>query len=517
MKKLFVLLGVLLGSFSLGKSLAVNKLKELNLPGISIVAVEHVTSGTFLPPEHKDTIKLLPEFVRVAMVSRPTSQSFIRIEVWLPCKGWNGRFVGTGNGGGAGHIDYGRLSLGVRNDFAVANTDMGTFPHVDSLIHTPERWADFGYRATHEMTVAAKAVINEFYKQEPRYSYFIGCSTGGQQALMEAQRYPEDYDGILAGAPANNRTHLHAGFVWNYQVSNVHPENKLSRQQIDKITELVLRSNTGKDGNHPENRFLTDPQQAVLPVEELKGFLSESQIDVLKKIYAGPSNPVTGEQIYTSIPLGSESAGSGLFEQQNAPITYHFYPFRWVFGLDFDPMKFDFNKDMDKVDKVLAPILNANNPNLTVFEKSGGKLLMYAGLADPLVPYQDALHYYERVVDKCGSVEQTQDFFRLFLVPGMWHCGGGPGAYNIGQTISNISESADNNIFNALIQWVEQGIAPQQIIGTGYDVRSTEFQAPIYPYPLFPHLDGGLPRQLENYRAVPHKRKTVTAPAPGYL
>lgn len=230
-------------------------IKNLDLPGITVTAVEQIPAGNYTPPGQSNVITDLPAFVRVALVSRPTPQSYIRIEVWLPQGWWNGRFVGTGNGGGAGVINYNTLASGIRHSYAVANTDMGTSPHVDSLINKPERWVDFGYRATHEMTVAAKAVIEKYYRRPPRHSYFVGCSTGGQQALMTAQRYPADYNGILVGAPANNRTHLHSMILWNYRTLNENPENQFDRQQVNYITRAVLKANVGKDGGYPYPQF----------------------------------------------------------------------------------------------------------------------------------------------------------------------------------------------------------------------------------------------------------------------
>ena len=491
--------------------------KGLDLPGVTVVAVEQIPEGSYTPPGQANAIAGLPAFVRVALISKPTPQSYILIEVWLPQDWWNGRFVGTGNTGGGGRINYNVLAAGVRNNYAVANTDMGTSPHVDSLMNQPERWVDFGYRATREMTVAAKAVIEKYYQRPPEYSYFIGCSTGGQQALAMAQRYPPDYDGILAGSPANNRTHFQSMLLWNYQVINEKPGNHFTQQQVNYITRAVLRDNVGKDGGYSGANFLTDPRMATLDINRLDS-LTQEQKNILRKIYTGPVNPTTGEHIFTSIPLGSEFAGRGLLEQQDSRIYAQFFPFRWVLGSDFDPMKFDFDKDMSRVDSVLAPILNANNADLRPFKAAGGKLLMYSGTADPLIPFQDATNYYERVVAAQGSMESVQDFFRFFVIPGMWHCNGGPGASDIGQAISDVSQSGEYNIFNALIQWVERGIAPEQITASAYRGNGEIlFQTPVYPYPLFPHfMENQSPSIPSSYWGALHERGNVVIPAPRY-
>ncbi|MDR1879479.1 MAG: DUF6351 family protein [Tannerellaceae bacterium] len=468
---------------------------DLGLPGVVVTRIDTVGAEQGLPAS-----------IRVAATSQSKPGSYIRIEVWMPRDEWNGRFVGTGNGGGAGRINYGVLEAGIRHGFAVANTDMGTFPHVDSLVCDRQKWEDFGHRATHEMTVVAKAVIEKQYGRPPVYSYFTGCSTGGQQALSTAQRYPGDYDGILAGAPANNRTHLHALFLWNYKTGKANPLHHLTKQQVRAVTDAVIAANAGKDGGYREDAFLTDPRMATFTPDMVADFLTQEQIKMLERFYAGPVDPVTKKRIYDGIPLGSEASGDGIFEQQGDPAIYQLYPFRWVWGLGFDPERFDFHSDMNKTDSLLASLLNANDPDLEPFRMMGGKLLMYTGTADPLVPFQDAVHYYDRVVQAQGGLEKTQAFFRYFLVPGMEHCGGGAGPCSFGQWISGISEDSGSNIFTALMRWVEEGVAPGQIIASGYNEKEkSSFRRPIYPYPKFPHyIEGKDPHLPESYRGVEH-------------
>jgi feruloyl esterase len=490
----------------------------LDLPGVLITVNESVPENTFVVPGRGQNPVELPAFRRIALIAKPVPASNIGIEIWLPEKGWNGRFLGTGNGGGAGAINYGSLVNGLRRGFAVANTDMGTSPSANEIIDYPERWKDFGYRATHEMTVIAKAVIEAFYKQAPRYSYFIGCSTGGQQAIMEAQRFPEDYDGIIAGAPANNRTHLHALFLWNHQVANA-CDCRFTPEQLTQITDEIIRSNAGKDGGLPTDDFLTDPRAATLDYDRLNSFLKKEQIEALKKVFTGPVNPVTGERIYTPFPLGSENQGSGLGYMQDVAVTNdQFYLFRWIWGRDFPFSRFDFNQDMTKTDSILAPLLNANNPDLEPFKRKGGKLLMYTGTADPIVPFQDAIHYYERVIEQQGSLQETQSFFRYFLVPGMAHCGGGPGVSDFGQELPKQPQDKEHDIMTTLIRWVEQGEAPEKLIATGYkENRTIRFERPLFPYPQFPAYTGGDPAAASSYQAVARKRGVATSTAPIYL
>lgn len=501
-------------------SCACAQLTNVRIPQATITAAECMPAGTFTPPGNAPAITGLPAFCRVTAVLRPSPDSHIRIELWLPEAGWNERFLGTGTGGGAGYINYGALALGLRKGFATANTDMGTSPGANELTGHPEKWTDFGHRATHEMTVAGKAITEAYYHKAARKAYFSGCSTGGQQALMESQRYPNDYDGILAGAPANNRTHLHTGFVWLLRATNDTPGSTFSKQKLDLITRAVLSACAGKDGGAPGDNFLTNPaacrfDPATLPVcpdgTDDNTCLTLSQMTALKKIWEGPVNPRTGERIYTPIPLGSENVAAGIDMQQNpaqAPNSL-FYQYKWAFGKDFDYKTFDFDHDQDRLDALLGPVLNANSPDLSAFKQNGSKLLMYTGTADPLVPYQDALSYYERVMGVQGGLPQTQDFFRFYLIPGMGHCSGGPG----------LNDGGD--MLGALVKWKEEGIAPQQLIGNAYEggdaKKGVRFRRPVYPYPLLPAYKTGDASSPESYEGAAQPAPKVKEPAARYL
>jgi feruloyl esterase len=505
---------------------------DAEIRGCTITCVQMVPAGSFTLPDGK-TITDLPAFCRVTVNLKPTPQSNIQVEIWQPQENWNGRFLGTGNGGGAGSISYAPLAFGLRRGYATANTDLGTSPNANAAIDQPERWADFGYRATHEMTVVAKELIQLFYKRPARYAYFIGCSTGGQQALMEAQRYPSDYNGIIAGAPANNRTHLHTGFLWNYAATKQVPGLVFSKEQIELITNTVIDQWRGKDGGALDDNFLTDPRRCNFDPDTIpncKGTdnnngLTYEQLSVLKRIYAGPTNPRTGERIYTPLPYGSEACSGGVDLQQDSeklPLSL-LYPFKWVFGADFDYTKFDFDRDLDTLDDILAPILNANNPDLSAMKELGGKILMYAGMSDPLVPFQDALHYYERVIEDQGGIAQTQDFFRFFLVPGMGHCGGGPGLNDIGLSgaSQSVQQDSEHDILSSLVEWVEHGKAPEKIIATAFKdsfaPNGISFQRPIYPYPKLPEYVDGDPNLPSSYQGVDHLQGGVLIPAEKYL
>lgn len=506
------------------------QLSQLTLPGMTITATECVVGGSFTPPGSSKPITGLPSFCRVAATLKPSSDSNIKIELWLPTTNWNERFLGTGNGGGAGKISYDPLVNGIKRGFATANTDMGTSPNANDAVAHPERWIDFGHRATHEMTVTAKAITQAYYKKSHHHAYFVGCSTGGQQALMESQRYPDDYDGILAGAPANNRTHLHTGFVWNHKATNQLPGNNFSVEKLTLITNAVLKACVGKDGGSPGDNFLTDPRACQFNPETLPKCpegtddgtcLTQAQIAALKKIYNGPINPRTGERIYTPLPVGSEIGIAYQQNPQQAPGSL-FYQYKWAFGPDFNYSTFDFDRDQASLDSLLAPILNANNPDLSTFKQRGGKLLMYSGTADPLVPYQDALHYYDRVVKKQGDLKRTQAFFRFFLIPGMAHCGGGPGLNDCGQNLSlQVDQDSNHDMLTALMHWVEQGTAPDKLIATAYKdgvfTNGVRFQRPIYPYPKLPKYTSGDPNSPTSYQGIVYLIGNVLTPAKKFV
>lgn len=504
----------------------VSLIENLNLPNVTVIGAEEAKKGNFKIPETDHVTENLPTHIKIQLVSKPTPKSDIRIELWLPKENWNGRFLGTGNGGLAGKIQYWPLISGLKAGFATVNTDMGTSNKDGLLYSTPERWEDFGHRSTHEMIVIGKAITTAYYKKAPSYSYFIGCSTGGGQGLMEAQRYPDDYDGIIAGAPANNRTHIHTSFFWNYRalVDETDCMCEFTEEQLQAINEAILKQNVGKDGGAPTDNFLTDPRLASFDTQQLKTILSNKQINILNKIYAGAVNPSTGETIYTAFPYGSELYGSGLKYKKNPDNfpQWEMYPLMWSWGKDFDFKDFDFDKDLEKMDKLLAPILNANNPDLSEFNKRGGKLLMYTGTADQVVPFQDAANYYERVMQNTSDENDIESFFLYYLVPGMAHCGGGPGLNDFGQSISdNIPQNESYNLFIALMKWVEEGSRPNKIYATAFNEANPQkgirFIRPIFPYPFFPDYTGGDPNDPENYKAEDHGIGSMRIPSERYL
>ncbi len=344
--------------------------------------------------------KELPAFCRVQATIDPSGDSAIRVEVWLPLRGWNQRFEGSGNGGFAGSFQWGSLGGGVVRGYAVANTDMGmgTPPGQDAslFVGRPERWIDWGYRSTHEMTIFGKAMVSAFYGRAAKKNYFTGCSTGGQQALMEAQRFPEDYDGIIGGAPAHNRTALHEDILWNFLAVETVPGAWLPEGKVAMLSAAVMRACDELDGVKDNvigdpRRCSFDPGVLACKHADAADCLTGAQVDAVRKVYAGPTDPRTGQNLYSGLMRGSESGWNGLGPDPTAtvvkPVRAPFSPmFEWVFGSQWDWRTFEFKDDADLLNAKLAGLLNATSTDLDAFRRRGGKLLLYHGWADPELP-----------------------------------------------------------------------------------------------------------------------------------
>ena len=437
-------------------------LATLRLPHTTITKAEVVSAGTFAPPTGK-ALADLPPFCRVTATSRPTADSDILVEIWMPLAHWNERLEGTGNGGFAGKISYGALAEGLRRGYAVANTDMGmaTPPGEDAsiFVNRPNRWIDWGYRATHEMTVVARQVVRAYYTREAKHAYFVGCSTGGEQALMESQRYPDDYDGIVGGAAAQNRTGVHESILWNFAVNERTAAAYLPEEARSLLTRAVVNACDSLDG--VKDGVITDPTKCHFDPASLADGLTAAQVETVQQIYAGPVNPRSGQSLYPGLPRGSEFGWNGLDPGPGGKPPYAPI-FEWVFGLKWDWRQFDFDQQDSAFRLKLAPILNATSPDIDTFRAHGHKLLMYHGWSDWLVAPGESIDYYNAVLARDKTADQS---VRLFMVPGMAHCGGGPGATHF-------------DPLSAVVDWVEGGVVPEKILAKGEG-----FTRPLCPYP----------------------------------
>lgn len=425
-------------------------LRALKIDAATITQVERDPSAT------KTIVKL---------TLNPVKGSNILVEVWLPdADKWNTRFVGLGNGGAAGKINPAGLAGLSSAGYAAATTDMGTAPSALSGVGNPEVWKDFGFRATHLMTVVAKQIVKLHYGKVPEFSYFNGGSTGGQQALQEAQRYPEDYDGIAAAVAAHCRTPLHAYFLWNDQILKKCPFTKTQDANVMTAANEYMAA---REIPAAAGKFVSDPRCTVQDIDAVIALarkkdatLTDEHAAALKKLFDGPRHAVTGERIFNGIPLGSSIEAS----------HGHLYLFNWVFGADKKMEEINFGADIDTYTAKLAPYLNAENPDLSAFEKRGGKLVMTLGTADSVVPYHASIDYYERVITHFGSLEKARSFFHFYVVPGLSH-GGGPGI------------NQPPNLLEAVKNWRENGTAPVSLTGRHAENGKPSWEMPLYPYP----------------------------------
>ncbi|MGB7972823.1 MAG: tannase/feruloyl esterase family alpha/beta hydrolase [Roseiarcus sp.] len=489
-------------------------LKDLRVENTTITAAESVPAGSFTAPNSKSYANL-PAFCRVTATLSPVHDSAIRIEMWLPQDGWKGVFEGTGNGGYSGVFNYPILAAGLSRGYAVINTDEGTAPATalngDAVVGHPVKWRDWGFRSTHLMTVAGKQIAQAFYSKAPAHAYFSGCSTGGQQALSEAQLYPADYDGVAAGAPVVNRTHLHAAFVWSRQAADRSAGGTLGRDKLMLLKKAVVAACAPGAGGVASDTFVADPLHCafdpaslVCKAGDAPDCLTPEQVETVKRFYAGPTNPRTGEQIYPGWPRGSEGPAFGwALEEGDAPFSLKEPAFdslfKWVFGPTWDWRSFDFDHDMAEVDAVLGPDVNGNTvANIDAFKAHGGKLLLYHGWADSIVNPLDTVAFYETLAKAPGGRDKLQGSARLFLLPGVEHCGSGggegPDAVGSEHGLPAPEVDAEHDVLAALAQWVETGTAPEKLIATKYQgddpTKPIVMQRPACAYPKMAHYTG---------------------------
>ncbi|MGB6724081.1 MAG: tannase/feruloyl esterase family alpha/beta hydrolase [Terracidiphilus sp.] len=497
------------------------ELSKLTVAQTEIVQAATVEAGALdLHQEHPDSIfKKLPAFCRVIAVAHPTADSDIRIEVWLPQTGWNGRFIGQGNGGFAGSIGYHGLAVAVLSGAASGGTDTGhTGGATDSgwALGHPEKVIDFGNRAVHLMTQLSKTVAQRFYASAPRYSFFSSCSDGGREALMEAQRFPGDYDGILAGAPAYNWTSLVSRGAQMTEELLSSAENYLPASKVPAINEAVLAACHKQE----PGAFLADPRTCHFSPDTLicKGAetdqcLTRAQAESVKALYAS-SYLKDGKLVYHGLLPGGELGDNGwpgwiTGDKPNASAgaAYAEGYFRNLVyaNPDWELKSFDLDRDLKAAEETTGQALDAVNPDLTAFRARGGKLILYHGWNDAAISPLGTIDYYNGVEEKMGAA-QTQEFVRLFLVPGMQHCGGGPGPADFGQRGPSFNPALDDaahNITIALEQWVEKGTAPEQVIARGNTDpggadKGAAFAQPICAYPKAAEYKGSGDRKAES-------------------
>jgi feruloyl esterase len=466
------------------------KIASLKLPDTTITSIAEIAEGPFTPPgapaQGPQRPVALPAFCRVGITVAPA----IKIEVWLPDSGWNGKFQAVGNGGRAGSISYAAMVIALKLGYATASTDTGhEGGGADSswAIGNPQLIVDFGYRAIHEMTVAAKKVIEAFYGTGPRLSLFNGCSTGGRQGLMEAQRYPEDYNGIVAGDPVNFYTHFLAGEgLWVALATLQDPESYIPVNKLPAIDDASVEVCDAMDGvkdglisNPLKCNF--DPTILLCKGPDLPTCLTTKQVEAAKKIYGG-SHYANGKQIFPGTMPGHEKGWTAFITGNERSEATFALSVGFLKYFVFEDPKWDFRtwnyeRDLALADKKVGTIFNATEPNLEPFRAHGGKMILYHGWTDPGVSPMNTINYYNSVAATMTGAKQAGDFVRLFMVPGMDHCGGGPGPNNF-------------DAFGSLVDWVEHQHAPDKILASHLTNGAVDRTRPLCPYPMTARYTG---------------------------
>jgi feruloyl esterase len=423
--------------------------------------------------------------VRAAFVRHPESR--VEFEVWVP-SAWNGKLVVTGNGGYSNALSVRDMRRAISQGYAVAGGDTGhqTSTPDDLLwgVKNIDRIADWGTRSIHLITAPSKHIVARLTGAAPRRAYFYGCSTGGHQGYAEMQQYPQDFDGVIAGAPGNNRVRLNAAFLWQFLANRKRGESAtiLPASKLPVITKAVIDACDAADG--VTDGVVDDPRAcrfdpAVLQCPSVDGpnCLTSPQLDALNRLYSGARNPRTGAQIYPGWPKGSEAVsvqpsgapgpGWQMYWGTTEPARANFWRY-WVFDdPKWDWWSFDFDSHLVLADKKVGGYIDHVSPDLSAFKAHGGKAIVYQGWQDPVVNALDTIDYYEKVRARHGSQQDVDGFLRLFLVPGMGHCGGGAGATNFGNQGSPApTVDANNDLLSALDAWVEKGIAPERLFAS---------------------------------------------------
>jgi feruloyl esterase len=465
-----------------------DRLKSLSLPDTTLTAVEAVAAGPYTPPAGAGRGAggpaptpaaggrggaqplMLPAHCRVAATLRPSADSDIKMELWLPDV-WNGKFEMVGNGGWAGIISFPQMAAALREGYATSSTDTGhTGGNGMFALDHPEKIVDFGWRAVHQTVVTSKALVAAFYGSNPKYSYWNGCSTGGRQALVEVTKFPEDFDGVLAGAPANPHIHLHAAGVERSVELMKNPQGALTQGKVETLHKAVLQACDALDG--VKDGLIDDPRKCHFDPASLlcKGADSDScltaaQVETVKIVYSDVKMR-NGEIVWTGFEPGGELQYASLRNVPTQPGG------GWdsirILGhqdANYDFHKFDLDSDVALADK---SGIDAHTSDLSSFQKHGGKLILYHGWADPAIAPGNTVNFYNSVLATMGGKED--DWLRLYMVPGMQHCSGGAGTDQF-------------NKMGALERWREDGKAPQAIVAAHVSNGQVDMTRPLCPYP----------------------------------
>ena len=455
-------------------------LTSLTLPNATVTLARPVDAGAFAPADPAGAgaqpLNAPRAFCRVAATLKPSSDSDIKVEIWMPAANWNGKFQAVGNGAFNGTIAYPAMMTALGRGYATASTDTG---HVGGgasfAVGHPEKVIDFGWRAVHEMAVVSKQIVAAYYAAAPKVSYWNGCSAGGRQAMKEAQRFPADFDGIIAGAPGLDWTGRAAQAVYVAQALQNNEAARLSPQKTQLVHAAVLRACDLQDG--VKDGIVGDPERCAFDPGVLQcqgadetSCLTPAQVQTTRMLYATRVNPKAKREV-AGLQPGSELGWTDRGWSASARAT-GLDQFRFLVFKDprWDIEKFNVDTDIAHADKADNDTINALDPDLGAFISRGGRLIQYHGWSDPQISPANSVHYYKRVLEALGGAGKVQGGYRLFMAPGMAHCGGGEGPNTF-------------DMVTALEQWVEQGQAPDRIIASHSTNGVVDRTRPLCPYP----------------------------------
>jgi feruloyl esterase len=433
------------------------------------------TPGVFGTP---DGLKVSDPFCRVIGFIEPVEKSHIGFEVWLPpAENWNSRFLAVSNPAFEGAIKYQGLASSLERGYATASTDTGhRDPGHQWALGQPEMLVDWVHRAMHETTAVAKQLIRAFYGKGPSYSYFEGCHNGGRQGLVEAQRYPEDFDGIVAGDPAFYLTRLQTGseyINWVALKDGVDAPGFITPDKYAVLHRAALDACDTLDGVKDDaiedpTRCRFDPASVQCSGPDEESCLTAAQVDTARKIYAG-AKFADGTEIYSGFEPGSELYW-GMMIQGPEPLNINNGFFQYIAFEDphWDFRSFDLERDTRDIEKRLGPIIDNTNPDLSAFKQSGGKLLVYQSWNETWIPPRMITEYHDKVQKTMGGKRETDDFFRLFMVPDHNGCPGNPKTFNV---------------LEALQKWREQDIAPDYVEASYGNSDQIYKTRPVCAYP----------------------------------
>ncbi|WP_242617991.1 tannase/feruloyl esterase family alpha/beta hydrolase [Edaphobacter modestus] len=438
-------------------------------------------------------IQSLPAFCRVAVILRPTADSEIHAEIWLPSSGWNGKYMAVGSGGWGGSLAYDAMAEALRRGYATSATDDGhTGPSASFIVGHPEKFIDFAYRAEHETTTEAKVLIKAFYGRPQRYAYWNGCSGGGREGLLQAYRFPEEFDGIIAGDPANVRRNAWA--LWLANETFKDSRDFIPPAKYPMIHRAVLDACDAKDGlkdgliDNPEGCHV-DFTVLTCKAGDRPDCLTPSQVHTAQTILS-PAKNSSGKVLFPRLEPGTELrwgrlAGGpepdDLFLDQFRYVVYQDAKWDWrTFDLERDSAKANaIDKDVDELD-----------PHLAAFAKHGGRLLLYHGWADQQVAPGSTVDFYHSAAEMSGDPAHASEWMRLFMVPGMGHCSGGEGP----DSFDKIAVIED---------WVERGKSPERIVAAHHTGGKVDRTRPLCPYPQVARYKGeGSIDEAENFSCV---------------